>query len=45
MKGNNEVTQWLCANRANLGICDEDGKGALMKVCVSALYPLLLLMA
>ena len=38
MKGHHGITQWLCANRANLGICDEDGKAALMK---ASLLPML----
>ena len=37
MKGHDGITQWLCANRANLGICDEDGKAALMKACLLSL--------
>jgi len=36
MKGHDGITQWLCANRANLGICDEDGKAALMKAVEAA---------
>eukprot|EP00795_Rhopilema_esculentum_P002426 gene2426-18079_t len=31
VRGHGDVAQWLCANRANLGICDEEGRTALMR--------------
>eukprot|EP00794_Sanderia_malayensis_P006173 gene6173-6884_t len=31
VRGSNDIVEWLCGNRAKLGICDAEGRTALMK--------------